>query len=116
LAPGRDPRSRVASAEAISFPTRWHAPASADVLTRGGPTTSTERGVERRIRQFHDEFGPILGHDRDRGVLATVDADRPPDAMHEAVVHVLVNLGEETTMAKYETDRAKNVRAAVPRS
>jgi adenylate kinase len=50
-----------------------------------------EAVVERRLRQFHDAIGPILRYYRDRGVLRTVDADRPPDAVHQAVVDALAD-------------------------
>jgi adenylate kinase len=51
--------------------------------------------IDRRLRHFHDEIGPILQHYRDRGVLVTVDADRPPDAVHEAILQALANQGQE---------------------
>ncbi len=50
-----------------------------------------EAVVERRLRQFHDAIGPILRYYRDRGVLRTVDADPPPDAVHQAVVDALAD-------------------------
>jgi adenylate kinase len=45
--------------------------------------------IERRLRVFHEETGPLLDFYRDRGILVTVDAAQPPDdvtaAMLEAV-------------------------------
>ena len=62
-----------------------------------GRTDDAEQAViERRLRHFHDEIGPILQHYRDRGVLTTVDADRPPDAVHDAILHALANKGQES--------------------
>jgi adenylate kinase len=72
--------------------------ARARVARRGeGRSDDDDRAVvERRLRRFHDEIDPILEHYRDRGVLVTVDADRAPDAVHEAILHALANKRQET--------------------
>ena len=52
--------------------------------------------IDRRLRHFHDEIGPILRHYRDRGVLTTIDADQLPEVVDEAIVQALANKGQET--------------------
>jgi adenylate kinase len=55
---------------------------------REGRADDTEREIiERRLRHFHDEVGPILQHYRDRGILVTVDADRSPDDVHRDILN-----------------------------
>jgi adenylate kinase len=41
--------------------------------------------VERRLSRFNDEIEPLLDFYRHRGVLITVDADQPPDAITAAI-------------------------------
>jgi adenylate kinase len=45
--------------------------------------------VEQRLRRFHEEIDPILRHYRQRELVTSVDADRPAEAVHEAVLHAL---------------------------
>jgi adenylate kinase len=54
-----------------------------------------EAVVERRLQRFHDEIEPILQHYADRGVLIPVEAERSPDAVHEAIVGSLAKRGQE---------------------
>jgi adenylate kinase len=62
-----------------------------------GRTDDAEQAViDRRLRHFHDEIGPILRHYRDRGVLTTIDADQLPEVVHEAIRQALANKGQET--------------------
>jgi adenylate kinase len=51
--------------------------------------------IERRLRRFHEQIDPILQHYRDRGVLTAVDADRPPEAVNEAILRALPRMDEE---------------------
>lgn len=59
----------------------------------GRSDDASRAAIDRRFLIFHDEIGPILEHYRERGVLATVDADQPPDAVHEAIRGAVVALG-----------------------
>ena len=52
--------------------------------------------VEQRLRRFHEEIDPILQHYRQRDLLTSVDADRPPEAVHEAIIHALARNEEQT--------------------
>jgi adenylate kinase len=45
--------------------------------------------IERRLRRYHDETEPLLTLYRERGMLRTVDADRPPEAVTAAVLDAL---------------------------
>jgi adenylate kinase len=69
-------------------------------LTRraaSGRTDDAEQAViERRLRHFHKEIEPILQHYRDRGILTTIDANQPPDAVHAAILRALAHREEET--------------------
>jgi adenylate kinase len=51
--------------------------------------------IERRLRRFHEQIDPILQHYRDRGVLTAVDADRPPEAVNEAILRALPRKEDE---------------------
>ena len=37
--------------------------------------------IERRLELFHDETHPLLAYYDERGILRTVDADQPPEAV-----------------------------------
>jgi adenylate kinase len=50
--------------------------------------------IERRLRVFHDETGPLLDFYRDRGILVTVDATQPPDAVTSAMLEAVKSLGD----------------------
>jgi adenylate kinase len=45
--------------------------------------------VERRLRTFHAETDPVVDYYRDRGLLVTVDAAQPPDAVTAAILTAL---------------------------
>jgi adenylate kinase len=45
--------------------------------------------VERRLRTFHAETDPVVGYYRDRGLLVTVDAAQPPDAVTATILAAL---------------------------
>jgi adenylate kinase len=47
--------------------------------------------IDRRLRHFHEEVEPMLDYYRGRNVLTTIDADQPPEAVHEAIVRSLRN-------------------------
>jgi adenylate kinase len=49
--------------------------------------------IERRLRVFHDETGPLLDFYRDRGILVTVDAAGSPDDVTTAMLEALEPLG-----------------------
>jgi adenylate kinase len=51
--------------------------------------------IEQRLRRFHEQIDPILQHYADRGVLTSVDADRPPEAVHESVLRALAPEDQE---------------------
>ncbi len=51
--------------------------------------------IEHRLRRFHEEIDPILQHYRERGVLTTVSADQPPEAVHEEILRALVGKGSD---------------------
>lgn len=42
--------------------------------------------IERRLRVFHEETEPLLDFYRQRGILVTVDATPPPDAVTQAML------------------------------
>jgi adenylate kinase len=48
--------------------------------------------IERRLRRFHAVTEPLVAYYRGRGVLATVDADQPPEAV---TVDILAALDAE---------------------
>ena len=52
----------------------------------GRADDSEHEVIDRRLRHFHDEIGPILQHYRDRRVLVTVDADQPADDVHRVIL------------------------------
>jgi len=45
--------------------------------------------IERRLRVFHDETEPLLDFYRNRGILVTVDASRPPDEVTAAMLEAV---------------------------
>jgi adenylate kinase len=45
--------------------------------------------TERRLRLFNSETEPVLDFSRRRGILRTVDANRPPDVVALAVLRSL---------------------------
>ena len=49
--------------------------------------------IERRLQVFHDETEPLLDFYRNRGILVTVDAARPPDEVTEAMLEAVKPLG-----------------------
>jgi len=51
--------------------------------------------IEQRLRRFHEQIDPILQHYRRRGVLTAVDADRPPEAVNEAILRALARKADE---------------------
>lgn len=62
--------------------------------------------VEQRLRRFHDEIDPILHHYRHRDLLTTVDADRPPEAVHEAILQALSREDDQTRSTTKKLDEA----------
>jgi adenylate kinase len=50
--------------------------------------------IERRLRVFHDETGPLLDFYRNRGILVTVDAGRPPDEVTAAMLEAVKALSD----------------------
>ena len=61
----------------------------------GRADDATQAVIEQRLRRFHEQIDPILQHYRDRGVLTAVDADRPPEAVNEAILRALARKEEE---------------------
>jgi len=51
--------------------------------------------VDHRLRSFHREIGPLLDLYRRRGILLSVDADQPPDAVTAAIVDALAGAGRD---------------------
>ena len=45
--------------------------------------------IERRLALFHDQTRPLLAYYDERGILVTVDADRPPDAVTQSIFAAL---------------------------
>ncbi|HZA86987.1 MAG TPA: nucleoside monophosphate kinase [Acidimicrobiales bacterium] len=45
--------------------------------------------IQERLRRFHAETEPVVDYYRDRGVLTTVDAAQPPDAVRAAILTAL---------------------------
>jgi adenylate kinase len=45
--------------------------------------------IERRLRRFHADMEPLVEHYRSRGLLVTVDATPPPDAVTTAILAAL---------------------------
>jgi adenylate kinase family enzyme len=45
--------------------------------------------IQERLRRFHVETEPVVDYYRDRGVLTTVDAAQPPDAVRAAILTAL---------------------------
>ena len=41
--------------------------------------------IERRLELFHGETHPLLAYYDERGILRTVDADQPPEAVSQAI-------------------------------
>jgi adenylate kinase len=61
----------------------------ARIAGRDDPSRTDDRShavVDRRLREFHDEIGPLLDFYRELGVLRTIDANRPADRVHDAIV------------------------------
>ena len=50
--------------------------------------------VERRLRTFHAETDPVVDYYRDRGLLVTVDATPPPDAVTAAILTALAGISQ----------------------
>ena len=48
--------------------------------------------IEHRLQLFHDNMRPILDYYEDRGILVTVDAAQPVDAVTEAILAALAPL------------------------
>jgi adenylate kinase len=48
--------------------------------------------IEHRLQLFHDNMRPILDYYRDRGILVTVDAAQPVEAVTEAIIAALAPL------------------------
>ena len=53
---------------------------------RGGRTDDAADVVHRRLRVFHEETEPLLDYYRERGILASIDADQPADAVTAAIL------------------------------
>jgi adenylate kinase len=45
--------------------------------------------VERRLQRFHEETEPVVDYYRNRGLLVTVDASQPVDAVTAAILDAL---------------------------
>lgn len=45
--------------------------------------------VERRLQRYHDQTEPLLDFYRERGVLHTVDANRTPEVVNDAIIELL---------------------------
>ena len=48
--------------------------------------------IEHRLQLFHDNMRPILDFYEERGILVTVDAAQPVDAVTEAILAALAPL------------------------
>jgi len=48
--------------------------------------------IEHRLQLFHDNMRPILDYYRERGILVTVDAAQPVEAVTEAIIAALAPL------------------------
>jgi adenylate kinase len=42
--------------------------------------------IERRLRVYHDETEPLVGHYRERGALVTIDGDGTPDEVGQRLL------------------------------
>jgi adenylate kinase len=59
----------------------------------GGRVDDADTGViEHRLQLFHDNMRPILDYYRERGILVTVDAAQPVEAVTEAIIAALAPL------------------------
>lgn len=45
--------------------------------------------VERRLQRYHDQTEPLLDFYRERGVLHTIDANRAPEVVNDAIIELL---------------------------
>ena len=55
-----------------------------------GRVDDADHGViERRLEVFHDDTGPLLAFYRDRGILRTIDAVQPVEAVSKAILEAL---------------------------
>ena len=61
-------------------------------MAAGRPDDRDREVVERRLRTFHAETGPLVDYYRDRGLLVTVDATPPPDAVTAAILTALAGI------------------------
>ena len=71
------------------FPMRWPASAWPDEQRPAGPTTPTPRRSSGRFRLFHAETEPLIDFYRQRGLLTTVDAAQPINAVTAAILDAL---------------------------
>jgi adenylate kinase len=55
----------------------------------GRPDDADPDVIERRLSVFHDETEPLLYFYRERGILVTIDAARPPEDVTEAMLAAL---------------------------
>lgn len=60
----------------------------------GGRSDDRDREVvDSRLRTFHAETDPVVDHYRDRGLLVSVDAAQPPEAVTTAILAALAAIG-----------------------
>jgi adenylate kinase len=72
-----------------------------DVLTRrlleraseGGRTDDTADVIRHRLELYAQTTGPLVPYYRDRGILVSVNADQPPDAVTADIQAKLAELG-----------------------
>ena len=50
--------------------------------------------IERRLQLFHEETVPLLSHYENRGILITIDATQPPDAVLATILRALNSLAD----------------------
>ena len=55
----------------------------------GRPDDASIKVIERRLQLYHDETQPLLAYYRDRGILRTVDAAQPVEAVTAAILAAL---------------------------
>ncbi len=57
-----------------------------------GRIDDNEETIKKRLKTFHDETQPILGHYGKQGKLVTIDANRKPDEVFTDVADTLKDL------------------------
>jgi adenylate kinase len=60
--------------------------------------------IKQRLRRYHEQIDPIRRHYRQRELLAEVDADQPPEAVHQAILHALGREQEKARTSMKQRD------------